>query len=333
VDWEALFGLLSTAHLAPLLYYRIKGLDRFDAVPSRTGELLHESFRANQIRTHLYRQELDKLSERLADRGLEGVLLKGALSLFLEIYEHPAIRVMQDLDLFFSGSDRDALRGILIPLGYGLIESGLRHDIYLNRKKDIRMELHYHLFEAYLSRRDAEKLNRRCWDRRGPITGGPHALSMLSPPDLIFFHVYHATVHHTGWVYESLYTLGEFIALVRFFRIDGTDELLKESAAVGLTPFFLLFLYLLQVKTGWRGNSPVPISGRLKKAFHRYLIRETLSPAWHGLHIRRLILGGFGGGFGACLRRLRQMIVLDKGTGRETLRRVCHTLRRCGGAR
>ncbi|HOO00555.1 MAG TPA: hypothetical protein PK836_10150 [Syntrophales bacterium] len=102
---------------------------------------------------------------------------------------------------------------------------------------------------------------------------------MLLPPDLIFFHVYHAAVHHTAWIYESPYTLLEFIALTRYFRIDGTDELLKEAAGVGLKPFFLLFLYVLQVKT-----------------------------AWHGLHIRRLILGGFEGGIGARLLRLRQMI-------------------------
>lgn len=100
----------------------------------------------------------------------------------------PAIRVIQDLGLFFPGSDRDALKGTLLLLGYGLIESGLRHDIYLNRKKgkDIHMELQDHLFEAYPSRRDAEELNRRCWDRQGPIAGGPQALPMLSPPDLIF---------------------------------------------------------------------------------------------------------------------------------------------------
>jgi hypothetical protein len=188
VDWEALFGLLSAAHLAPLLYYRLKGLDRLDAVPSRIGKLLHESFRANQIRTHLYRQELDRLSERLADRGLEGVLLKGALSLFLEIYEHPAIRVMQDLDLFFPGSDRDALKETLLLLGYGLKRVGTppRYLPQPEEGKDIRMELQDPLFEAYPSRRDAEKLNRRCWDSQGPIAGGPQALPMLSPPDLIF---------------------------------------------------------------------------------------------------------------------------------------------------
>ncbi|HPQ06597.1 MAG TPA: hypothetical protein PLA76_05685 [Syntrophales bacterium] len=131
---------------------------------------------------------------------------------------------------------------------------------------------------------------------------------MLLPPDLIFFHVYHAAVHHTAWIYESPYTLLEFIALTRYFRIDGTDELLKEAAGVGLKPFFLLFLYVLQVKTGWHGHSQLPISNKLRTTFDRYIRRETLFPAWHGLHIRRLILGGFEGGIGARLLRLRQMI-------------------------
>ena len=258
------------------------------------------------------------IARRLAQGGREAVLLKGAAGLFQKPYEHPAIRVMHDLDLFVSPDDRKAAREILARMGYRLLGSERRHDIYLQPRRDIRIEVHHRPLDAFLAREDADALNRRYWSRRTPLAEGPRSLFTLAPEDSLFFHIYHAAVHHTCWIYESPYTLLEFIVLNRLHGgARVVDGLLEEAVRVGLAPFFLTFLHILKEKTGWQDGAPPPLPQRHREALELFIRRETLAPAMHGLHIRRLILGGFEEGAGRRCRRLLQMALLDIGDLRE----------------
>ncbi len=315
-DWQGLFGLLRRNNLGPLAYYKLRQFDLLNEVPGEMAGSLHETFRANQIRNHVLRREALALFSGLGQQGISAVVLKGATALFQGIYAHPANRGMTDMDFSFNLQDRAAVTAVLREMGYRCAESGRPYkDVFVHPVKDTAIETHYRLFDVYVSKKDAGSLKRKFRQGIVRLADPPHPVFTLSPEDLLFFHIYHAFVQHREWLYESLQAVVDFVYLDRFYGNGiSLDRLLSEARRAGLDQFFLSFLYIVGKKTGWGRGGALPVSKNLRRSLDLYLQMESQYPSLHGLHVRRLILGGFEEKTHQRLRRLVETMALDMET-------------------
>ncbi|MEW6218486.1 MAG: nucleotidyltransferase family protein [Thermodesulfobacteriota bacterium] len=117
-DGPALVDLALANGVAPLLHHRLQQA----TVPlDEAGrQRLALAYMASGARNRQLRQALGALGPLLAEHGQEAVLLKGA-SLIARLYEDPALRPMNDLDLWVPGPGAFALwqrlvqRGLAVP--------------------------------------------------------------------------------------------------------------------------------------------------------------------------------------------------------------------------
>jgi hypothetical protein len=329
IDWPAVFRLIWQNHLAPLSYHQLYRFDLLKFLHLETAESFHESSRASQILNHLYRKEIIRFLQRLGEGAIEAVILKGAVALFQPIYGHPADRTMGDVDLLVAERDRPVVTKILEGMDYRRAESDSHSkDLFTNPALNIDMEIHYRLFHDHLGKRDAESLDRKLWRRKVRLADCPYPAFALVPEDALFFHIYHASVWHREWIYDSLYTLVDFVALSRFYaRETLLNDVLVEAAQKGLDQFFISFLYIVKEKTGCDVQTAFPASQRLKRSLDLYIERESLHPALHRFHVRRLILGGFEEGLDRRLLRLYHTVAADMQT---FWKRYCRRDRRKG---
>jgi len=311
LEWKDIFLGLWRTRLAPLFYFKGKEFDLLGGLPEETAYVLYESFRANQIRNFLYQRELSRIVGIFCERGIDVAVLKGALFILRNIHGHSGARVMNDIDLLVAPQNRAETRRILAGSGYRLFEAEDRHDSFLDAGGRVTAEIHYSLFGAYLERDEASALNRRCWERKVRLAGCPDRAFALSPADTLFFHIYHAFAHHIAWIYDSLPTYIDFIALSRNLEDGCLEDVLQEASRCGLEPFFTSFLHILEQKTGWKAIPGMQLSGRMKSSLDRFIAAETFRPQLHGVHARRLVLCGFGRDISVRIGLLRHMAAMD----------------------
>ena len=72
---------------------------------------------ANLRRNEKFLQQLKEIGEKFADRGIEGIVLKGGAELVAPAHKNPGIRFLSDLDILVSNEDIDAASYALQELG------------------------------------------------------------------------------------------------------------------------------------------------------------------------------------------------------------------------
>lgn len=312
--WQELLFIMEINNLVPLLFHRLDRLQLLSKVPQAVREFLSRSFSANRIKNFLWKRELAVLLEHMNEVGVAVTVLKGAVSLYKEHYRHAGCRAMNDMDILIQLEARPLARSIMEDLGYCRIRSDNREDLYSHPKKKILIEIHNYLFDAYLGKNEARVLNEACWDRKLCFTevGLPRVYTLF-PEDQIFFHIYHAFVHHLSWFYESLGMFSDFIALCSFYgKSISIDDLLENARKVHLESFFISFLYILEKKTGRQiSDTALPASNRLKQSLDNFLDLERSRPERHLFLKRWLIVKGFDEGTSFFFKRIYQLLRQD----------------------
>jgi hypothetical protein len=106
--------------VSALLHWRLHSGAGWQALPARLRDGLQRAARDEAVRELFRSRQLLRVSQALADAGIEALLLKGqALALWL--YPQPQLRECADIDLLFaSRADAGRAAQVCEPLGYAL---------------------------------------------------------------------------------------------------------------------------------------------------------------------------------------------------------------------
>lgn len=119
-DAEALVAAAEDEHVLPLLEWRLRNGDGWQASPEAFRKALVDGSRLAAMQSMLRENEQQRISRVLAESGIRALLLKGnALGFWL--YPQPYLRQTSDIDLLFaSRAAAHRAAEALSVLGYGL---------------------------------------------------------------------------------------------------------------------------------------------------------------------------------------------------------------------
>ena len=144
LDWMALIDVAKSHRLQMLLHRAVASLD--DALVSRPARAaLDALYAGNRAQCERVSGELARLIDRLTSEQLRVMAYKGPV-LAAQLYGDPALRLYADLDLLIHEADLDAVRRVMLELGY---EAGLllSWEIAFTKPTGESVDLHWSLAE------------------------------------------------------------------------------------------------------------------------------------------------------------------------------------------
>ncbi len=213
-DPAPILPALAAHGIAPLVYLAVNRAGGWRGWPAAAQAALTEAYRQNALRSFLMAAELERVAGALAAGAVPVALLKGA-ALGRTIYESPAARVVNDLDLLIPAAQVEAARRTLTGLGYrapGLPGSGrfgrwqrrYRAELPMicaqpDERRGLLVELHWSLVELpyYIERIPMADI----WatvSSPGLLAGaGPAGLPVPDPATLLLHSCAHLALHHS----------------------------------------------------------------------------------------------------------------------------------------
>ena len=116
-EWQALLAAADAHRVSPLLYARLRADGVLDRLPAEVELALERAYVVSRTRNALRWQALEHALSALAAQGIDVILLKGA-ALVATLYDEPALRPMDDLDILVIPAQFRAAVGCLCDSGY-----------------------------------------------------------------------------------------------------------------------------------------------------------------------------------------------------------------------
>jgi hypothetical protein len=130
---------LATAHLvAPSLYASLAARGELDQIPDQIRQALEGIYHLNDLRNRQLRQVLRDAIQALNTRGIQPILLKGAIALLPDQYPQAFARMLGDLDIAVDPAE-------LAPAAEGLQIAGFRYAAGTEPPADLTHYQHHHL--------------------------------------------------------------------------------------------------------------------------------------------------------------------------------------------
>lgn len=236
VDWDGLLQAARTGGVSPLVYEAVRGQEW---VPAALKDDLRMDYygvaRTNLLRFH----RLEEVLRRLADAGIDVILLKGA-ALAEAVYNNLALRPMGDFDLLVHEADVEGALDVLIASGYqrpygefrpGFIRA-FRNQIMMSKAGDAEtrpIEIHWRLLAPLHYQRAIP--SDWLWQTACPARLGAAPVRILSPEAQVL-HLSGHLLQHGGSEKANarqLYDLAEVIVLYQA-HIDWDAVLARAQA-------------------------------------------------------------------------------------------------------
>jgi hypothetical protein len=199
-EWEDLVALAAEQRVRPLLYRRLQQLDVTDRMPASVREQLQDACRQTALRTLRYYAETARIAARLGREGIDVLALKG-VHLAKTVYQHAALREMNDIDLMVRPAHLPHAAAVLTSLGYESskhididVSCAVSHHLPPFVKSGVsKVEVHWNLTRpgAGFSIEPAE-----LWQRARTMDLGGQTVQILAPEDLLLHLCQHASYHH-----------------------------------------------------------------------------------------------------------------------------------------
>lgn len=218
--WVQLHELALAQRVSSLLWQRLAKHGLTDFIPAALREAMQTQY-YEQVRENirLY-HELGIALRLLRAQKLPVLVLKGA-HLGSVVYQNPALRLMNDVDLLFAQADIPGAAALLATLGYQSEEALLfdRHfatDHHLPRLSKpasaVSFELHWLITYPHKAYTIALA---DLWSRAQPVTVAGVEVLALCPEDLLLHICEHATYHHL--LEQGIRFLCDLDAIVRHY--------------------------------------------------------------------------------------------------------------------
>jgi hypothetical protein len=254
LDWFYVIRTVLTKGTLPLLYRNLSAVCP-DAVPAATLEQLRRQFEANAARNARLADELLRLVDLFAARGIRALPFKGP-ALAVAAYGDLALRQFCDLDVLVP--ERDAARAVDLLLAEGYTSSVRVEDPVelarcFGREKDVGftspdgavlLELHWRFTQRHSRFVDVESL----WGRLETTALGGRSVPGLRAEDLFLVLCAHGSKHY----WERLDWVCDVAELVR--ARPGVDwrDVFARARATGVRRMLLLGLALAEDLLGCR---------------------------------------------------------------------------------
>lgn len=230
-----------------MLYARIRRLAGSEDIPEMALRFLMERYYEVGSRNARLYNQLEHTLVRLADAGIDAVVLKGA-ALAEPVYGDIALRPMEDLDLLLHTRDVERANAILEVRGYRPLEWYRRAAWYrmhshhlaplVSPDGSVVIELHRHIVPPATR---VELAVDELWARVRPTQIGSTQAFVFAPEDLLF----HVCTHHalSREFVGGLRTLCDIAAVIdRFGEELDWNRLVSVATAAGASQhvFFAL---------------------------------------------------------------------------------------------
>lgn len=261
-DPESVLPALDAHGLLPLVYLALRDGPAWQAWPAAGRAALAAAFRANVLRSYLMETELTRIAAALAASGTPVALLKGAAT-GRTVYDSPAGRPVNDLDLLIPAAAAEEARRAVAALGYAAhgplgrgrfgrwqrrYRSELQMVCTVPGRQGLLVELHWSLVELpyYVERIPMAEV----WAATRPIQGLPGA-SIPDAAALLLHSCAHLALHHSRNL--RLIWLVDVDRLARWEALDW-EALTARAERWGLG---LATKTALEAAAGWLG-APLP---------------------------------------------------------------------------
>lgn len=250
LDWEQILLSALAQGVAPFLYQNLKLLSVPAGIPQGVMTTLKKTYHENTARNMLLYAELARITNTFHQRGIEGIVLKGA-ALAKFIYRDIGLRSMIDIDILIQREDLRHAAEIMPQLEYfpetlHASEEWYRQKhhhlpVYTNRANSVSVELHWNIANA------STGVLTSSWWKRGIKVQIDHQDATIPSPGDMLMHLCVHLFHHgypTEMVLRALCDIST--TLDRYQEEIDWKAFLTELASSSLRKPVLTVLYLVK---------------------------------------------------------------------------------------
>ena len=286
LQWRKLVDLAVHERVGALLFRKLRERCELDELPDEARAALSEQYLLNAAQNRIFSSELARIAEKFENRDVSCVLLKGA-ALAHSLYEEPALRPMNDIDLLIQPEELNSAINQMGSLGYEVLAaSHLEHTAWLDQAANhhvhlrnillgVSVELHWRLIGGKDDWRSPD--SAWFWEQKRPLASVANLpFYELAPEACLLYLAAHAELQHGVssspllWYYDIYLLLEKYaneldweLVIKKAVELNWAEALFQALDSVEL--FFGLELPVSQAR-GW-----IPRDGRAA----RYIEQKT----------------------------------------------------------
>lgn len=123
LDWQLVLGIANIQKIAPTLWVALRNRKLVECLPAEIRERFFKIYVLNVLRNKDFAGQVIEVVRQLNSIGIEPILLKGSVSLFLKTFDDFGSRAMADIDILVPKKSAEECWNALHTLGYLPIEA------------------------------------------------------------------------------------------------------------------------------------------------------------------------------------------------------------------
>ncbi len=212
-----------------VIYLKIKEMGLLEDIPEVLKAHLRYAYQRNAARNFALEIELERCLMALNQKGIQAMLLKGAISFVKPIYPHAGLRFLSDIDLLVKGQEFAKAVAILEDLGYtadGDYMPSHHHHQSLTHQTGIGfIELHH----CPVSLRYADWIDLESWwAEADAVTLGRASALVPSPEHQMLHLLLHNGMSHYGRLLSHIGRQLDFALNVEFYRNEDVKKFSRD---------------------------------------------------------------------------------------------------------
>ena len=254
--WDQIHIYSESMHVTPLLFYRLKKYSKI-LPPKEIYEQLRLRYLVNAAKNFHLETKLKQVLEALEKENIPVIPLKGII-LANTVYENPAMREMNDIDILVRWEDIKISIIVLESLGYRASapyhfdDESMLYDhhspVFINESGTM-LELHWNITDAFNVSPEGLNLGKLFWEQaqKGTFLG---ETAYLLPPSVLIFHcAIHLSIQHAfNFGMREIYDIEELY--LKYSHCIDWKQLMKRSDNLGLLRPLMISLTLTDLLTG-----------------------------------------------------------------------------------
>lgn len=281
VDWDEVLELANKHKVEGILYLGL----RKGNLSSRIGEnrlnMLKKKAAITGIGQSRHISGLSEVLSKINEIKIPVIVLKGLV--VRDFYPQPDQRSMSDADILVHKDDVEAVKKVLIDMGYVFLEDHkASHHIALVHHKYPVVEIHWHLFKRDGFSDELESYESLIWEHAIDVNVGQASVLSLAYDDLALHLCMHMAAHlaATGFGVRQLCDL---VLLVekKGHEIDWNSFIMK-SKIYGFEKFNLIMFLLCKELFNMEVPQDINIKSVSNKKYVEALIDEIFESGVHG---------------------------------------------------
>lgn len=228
IDWELFIQLSMHHRVYPLIYSKLKRIDK-EWIPSQIIQTLSHEYKKNTLQMLKLSGEMGELGELFNKNEIYLLFLKGPV-IADDLYENISLRTSKDLDILIQKEDLRKAEHLLLSFGYERVIAPsapqewkwtYHHEIYYNPYKKIQLEIHWRLHPRPSKEPSFDEL----WQRKRKSKLLAYPVYFLGKEDLFYYLIAHGARH--GWF--RLRWLTDIDQIVKKFINNEENNMLQSK--------------------------------------------------------------------------------------------------------